>query len=253
MGESNAEAARLGTVDDRLARRRGSPRRSGRARGLPGQGGGLDGRCRSRSAARRLHAAGVGSSAEEAQALLPDAKSWPAFHHIAAHELSETEHRSSAICLLCGNDPAARRRSGELGRSMGLRRIDVGALSKPDRSRDHALLARSPALQAARTPASRITVRARRAVRAGAGEEPEIYDLHAQQQTTRSIHAIAGGPAAYHPPGRRPRPRRGTCRSRADRTTAMARSTSMNFEAPGAARPPLSSTRFPTGRARVTF
>src|SRR6267378_1105590 len=70
-----------------------------------------------------------GSSAEEAQALLPDAKVVAAFHHIAAHELSETEHSIECDLLLCGNDAAAKETVGELGRSMGLRPIDVGALS----------------------------------------------------------------------------------------------------------------------------
>src|SRR5215470_14090482 len=34
----------------------------------------------------------AGSSAEEVQALLPEAKVVAAFHHIAAHELAEAEH-----------------------------------------------------------------------------------------------------------------------------------------------------------------
>ena len=71
----------------------------------------------------------VGSSAEEAQALLPEAKLVAAFHHIAAHELSETEHSIECDLLLCGGDAAAKDTVGELGRSMGLRPIDVGALS----------------------------------------------------------------------------------------------------------------------------
>src|SRR3989442_6621910 len=71
----------------------------------------------------------AGSWAEEAQALLPDAKVVAAFHHIAAHELSETEHSIECDLLLCGGDAAAKDTVGELGRSMGLRPIDVGALS----------------------------------------------------------------------------------------------------------------------------
>ncbi len=69
----------------------------------------------------------AGSSAEEAQGFLPDAKVVAAFHHIAAHELSETEHAIECDLLLCG-DASAKETVGELGRSMGLRPIDVGAL-----------------------------------------------------------------------------------------------------------------------------
>jgi 8-hydroxy-5-deazaflavin:NADPH oxidoreductase len=71
----------------------------------------------------------AGSSAEEAQALLPDAKVVAAFHHIAAHELSETDHAIECDLLMCGADAAAKKTVAELGRSMGLRPIDVGPLS----------------------------------------------------------------------------------------------------------------------------
>jgi 8-hydroxy-5-deazaflavin:NADPH oxidoreductase len=71
----------------------------------------------------------AGSSAEAAQALLPDAKVVAAFHHIAAHELSETDHAIECDLLMCGADAAAKETVAELGRSMGLRPIDVGPLS----------------------------------------------------------------------------------------------------------------------------
>jgi len=71
----------------------------------------------------------AGSSAEEVQALLPDAKVVAAFHHIAAHELAEAEHDIELDLLLCGADTEAKAVVGELGRSMGLRPIDVGPLS----------------------------------------------------------------------------------------------------------------------------
>src|SRR5438552_11853313 len=71
----------------------------------------------------------AGSSAEEAQALLPEAKVVAAFHHIAAHELAEADHPIECDLLLCGADAAAKETVAELGRSMGLRPIDVGALS----------------------------------------------------------------------------------------------------------------------------
>jgi len=70
----------------------------------------------------------AGSSAEEAQALLPGAKLVAAFHHIAAHELAETEHAIECDLLACG-DAAGKALVSELGTSMGLRTIDVGALS----------------------------------------------------------------------------------------------------------------------------
>ena len=71
-----------------------------------------------------------GSSAEEAQELLgAEARVVAAFHHIAAHELSATEHDIECDLLVCGADAEAKKRVGELGSSMGLRIVDVGALS----------------------------------------------------------------------------------------------------------------------------
>ena len=71
----------------------------------------------------------AGSSAEEAQALLPDAKVIAAFHHIAAHELSDSEVPIECDLLLCGQDAAAKAIVTELGRSMGLRAVDCGPLT----------------------------------------------------------------------------------------------------------------------------
>jgi NADPH-dependent F420 reductase len=71
-----------------------------------------------------------GSSAEEAQELLgPEAKVVAAFHHIAAHELAAGEHDIECDLLLCGGDADAKRIVSELGTTMGLRPIDVGALT----------------------------------------------------------------------------------------------------------------------------
>src|SRR4029453_8298841 len=69
------------------------------------------------------------SSAEEAQGLLPDAKVVAAFHHIAAHELSETEHAIECDLLMCGGDAEAKKVVEELAHTMGLRAVDVGALT----------------------------------------------------------------------------------------------------------------------------
>jgi NADPH-dependent F420 reductase len=71
----------------------------------------------------------IGSSAEEVQSLLPEARVVAAFHHIAAHELADTEHPIECDLLLCGQDAKAKETIAELGRSLGLRPIDVGALS----------------------------------------------------------------------------------------------------------------------------
>lgn len=71
----------------------------------------------------------AGSSAEEAQALLPDANVVAAFHHIAAHELSDTDEPINCDLLLCGQDPEAKETVAELGRSIGLRPVDVGPLT----------------------------------------------------------------------------------------------------------------------------
>ena len=71
-----------------------------------------------------------GSSAEEAQEMLgAEARVVGAFHHIAAHELSSTAHDIECDLLVCGGDAEAKKRVGELGASMGLRMVDVGALS----------------------------------------------------------------------------------------------------------------------------
>ena len=45
----------------------------------------------------------AGSSAEEVQGLLPEAKVVAAFHHIAAHELSETDRPIECDLLMCGD------------------------------------------------------------------------------------------------------------------------------------------------------
>src|SRR2546428_2686065 len=108
IGESNAEAARLGTVI---------------VVALPAQGLAAtlpevrDG-CRDKvvistvvpltfGGPRLFTPPAAGSAAEEVQTLLPDAKVVAAFHHIAAHELSETEHAIVSDQLLCGaGDPA---------------------------------------------------------------------------------------------------------------------------------------------------
>jgi NADPH-dependent F420 reductase len=71
----------------------------------------------------------AGSSAEEVQALLPEARVVAAFHHIAAHELADAEHPIDCDLLICGQDAAAKESVTQLGRSMGLRVLDVGALA----------------------------------------------------------------------------------------------------------------------------
>ncbi len=71
----------------------------------------------------------IGSAAEEAQALLgPEAKVVAAFHHIAAHELA-SKHPIDCDLLLCGDDPAAKTIVAELGKSLGVRVLDVGPLA----------------------------------------------------------------------------------------------------------------------------
>jgi len=71
-----------------------------------------------------------GSAAEEVQDLLgSEARVVASFHHIAAHELSATEHAIECDLLLCGGDAEAKKVAGELGQSMGLRAVDVGALT----------------------------------------------------------------------------------------------------------------------------
>jgi len=71
----------------------------------------------------------IGSSAEEVQSLLPESKVVAAFHHIAAHELADAGHDIECDLLMCGADAAAKEIVGQLGRSMGLRVVDVGPLT----------------------------------------------------------------------------------------------------------------------------
>jgi 8-hydroxy-5-deazaflavin:NADPH oxidoreductase len=71
----------------------------------------------------------AGSSAEEAQALLPAARVVAAFHHIAAHELSDTAHAIECDLLYCGGDADAKQVAASLGASMGLRPLDIGPLT----------------------------------------------------------------------------------------------------------------------------
>ncbi len=71
-----------------------------------------------------------GSAAEEAQEILgPEARVVAAFHHIAAHELSAGDHPIECDLLLCGADTDGKKLVAELGKSMGLRAVDVGPLS----------------------------------------------------------------------------------------------------------------------------
>jgi NADPH-dependent F420 reductase len=71
----------------------------------------------------------IGSSAEEVAALLPEARVVGAFHHIAAHELADAGHPIECDLLICGQDAAAKETVTRLGRSMGLRVLDVGPLT----------------------------------------------------------------------------------------------------------------------------
>ena len=71
----------------------------------------------------------AGSSAEEVQALLPEARVVAAFHHIAAHELAEADHAIACDLLMCGGDATAKASVTALGVSLGLRAIDVGPLT----------------------------------------------------------------------------------------------------------------------------
>ena len=71
-----------------------------------------------------------GSAAEEAQEILgAEARVVAAFHHIAAHELSAADHAIDCDLLLCGGDAEARTTVEGLGADLGLRAVEVGALT----------------------------------------------------------------------------------------------------------------------------
>jgi len=128
-GDSNAEAARRGAVVVLALPA------AGLAQTLPE----LADRCRGKvvvstvvpltfGGGRLYTPPTAGSSAEEAQALLPGATVVAAFHHVAAQELSATAHAIECDLLVCGGDAAAKETVAELGRAMGLRAIDAGGL-----------------------------------------------------------------------------------------------------------------------------
>jgi hypothetical protein len=72
----------------------------------------------------------AGSAAEQVQELLGEgARVVAAFHHIAAHELAETEEPIECDLLVCGGDAEAKQTVTALGASLGLRVIDAGPLS----------------------------------------------------------------------------------------------------------------------------
>jgi 8-hydroxy-5-deazaflavin:NADPH oxidoreductase len=71
----------------------------------------------------------AGSAAEEAQELLPESRVVAAFHHIAAHELSDTESLIDCDLLYCGTDAEAKAIVVKLAASMALRSIDAGPLT----------------------------------------------------------------------------------------------------------------------------
>ncbi len=130
MGESNAQAAKLGEVVVIALPS------SGLAATLSEVRGGCRGKVVISTVVpltfggpRLFTPPPSGSSAEEVQALLPDAKVVAAFHHIAAHELSETDHPIECDLLLCGADAAAKETVAALGRSLGLRPVDVGPIT----------------------------------------------------------------------------------------------------------------------------
>jgi len=129
IGHSNADAARLGEIVVLTLP----------ANGLAGTLGEVAEACRGKivistvvsltfGGPRLFTPPPVGSSAEEVQSLLPEAKVVAAFHHIAAHELSETDRPIECDLLMCG-DAAGKDVVKALGASMRLRAIDVGPLT----------------------------------------------------------------------------------------------------------------------------
>lgn len=130
IGESNAEAARLGEV---VVLTLPAP---GLAATLPEVREGCRGKVVVSTVVpltfggpRLFTPPPAGSAAEEAQALLPDARVVAAFHHVAAHELAETDHVIDCDLLFCGADLEAKATVVDLAASLGTRAIDVGPLS----------------------------------------------------------------------------------------------------------------------------
>jgi NADPH-dependent F420 reductase len=80
--------------------------------------------------APRTAAVPEGSAAEEARAVLPDARVTSAFHNLSAHVLQDLEQAVDADVLVCGDDQEAKRYTMELAEKLrGVRGIDAGPLS----------------------------------------------------------------------------------------------------------------------------
>jgi NADPH-dependent F420 reductase len=129
IGHANADAARLGEVVVLTLP----------ANGLAGTLGDVADACRGKvvvstvvpltfGGPRLFTPPPAGSSAEEVQGLLPEAKVVAAFHHIAAHELSEADQPIECDLLMCGHADG-KDVVKTLAASMQLRAIDVGPLT----------------------------------------------------------------------------------------------------------------------------
>lgn len=71
----------------------------------------------------------AGSAAEEAAALLPEARVVGAFHHVGAHQLLDLNLRLDCDVLVAGDDREAKAAVLALGRKIpGIRTLDAGGL-----------------------------------------------------------------------------------------------------------------------------
>jgi hypothetical protein len=70
-----------------------------------------------------------GSSAEQAQALLPESTIVSGFHHVSAKLLLDETHEVDEDIMICGDDAAAKQRVMDLAELLpGVRAIDAGPL-----------------------------------------------------------------------------------------------------------------------------
>lgn len=71
-----------------------------------------------------------GSAAEEARELLPTARVVAGFHTVSAAMLADPVQRLHGHVLICGDDPSAKERVGEMVRLLGMRPVDTGKLAQ---------------------------------------------------------------------------------------------------------------------------
>jgi len=78
----------------------------------------------------KLEMIAVGSAAQAAQALLPEARVVAGFHTVGEALVARVDEPLDGDVLICGDDPAAKGAVAELAGAIGLRAVDAGGLTE---------------------------------------------------------------------------------------------------------------------------